>query len=256
LRSTLAIMGKELRILFNSPIAYVVAAIFVLISGYLFYSIVLFASSQSMQIMRVQGALPQINLNDLVFRPTFHNMAVILMLTLPLITMRLLAEEKKIKTMELLLTSPVPLTAIVMGKYLAALLVFTLMLALTAYMPLLMWYYGSIQWMPILTGYLGLALLGALFLAVGLFASALTENQIVAAFLSFGILLVVWLLSGVGSLLGDTVLGQVVLYISFMEHYDRLVRGLVDTRDLVYFLSGLALLLFLTHRVVESARWK
>jgi ABC-2 type transport system permease protein len=101
-----------------------------------------------------------------------------------------------------------------------------------------------------------MALLGALFLSVGLLASAMTENQIVAAFLSFGMLLIVWLISGLGTLMGDTTLGQVISYMSFMEHYDRLVRGLIDTKDLVYFFSSLVLMLFLTHRVVESSRWK
>jgi ABC-2 type transport system permease protein len=99
-------------------------------------------------------------------------------------------------------------------------------------------------------------LLGALFLSVGVLASALTENQIVAAFVSFGLLLLLWLLSGVGSLLGDTAAGQVISYLSFMDHYDHLVRGLIDTRDLVYFGSALLLMLFLTHRVVDSTRWK
>jgi ABC-2 type transport system permease protein len=103
---------------------------------------------------------------------------------------------------------------------------------------------------------LGVMLLGALFVSVGVLASALTENQIVAAFVSFGLLLFLWLLAGVGSLLGDTPLGQVVSYLSFMEHYDHLVRGLVDTRDLVYFVSAMVLMLFLTHRVVDSTRWK
>ena len=256
MRSTLAIMGKELRILFTSPIAYVVAAMFVLISGYLFYSIVLFASSQSMQIMRVQGALPQINLNDLVFRPTFHNMAVILMLTLPLITMRLLAEEKKIKTIELLLTSPVPLTAIVMGKYLAALVVFTLMLALTAYMPLLMWYYGSIQWMPILTGYLGIWLLGGVFIAVGLLASSLTENQIIASFISFGAVLILWLIGWVSQAAADTSWGSFLTYLSIGEHTENFIRGMIDTEDLVYQATLIIVGLFITHRVLESQRWK
>ncbi|HEY4484856.1 MAG TPA: ABC transporter permease subunit, partial [Nitrospiria bacterium] len=131
MKNTLAILGKELRIYFTTPIAYVVTAVYLLITGYLFYNIVIFASMRSMQIMRVQGALPQINLNDLVFRPTFHNMSVILMLTLPLLTMRLISEEKKIRTLELLMTSPVSLTSIVMGKYLAAMTVFSLMLAMT-----------------------------------------------------------------------------------------------------------------------------
>ena len=100
------------------------------------------------------------------------------------------------------------------------------------------------------------ALLGALFLSVGVLASALTENQVVAAFVSFGLLLLLWLLAGLGSLLGDSTVGQVVSYLSFMEHYDHLVRGLIDTQDLVYFATALILMLFLTHRVIDSTRWK
>lgn len=256
MKNTLAIMGKELRVLFTSPIAYVVTAVFILISGYLFYSIVLFASSQSMQIMRVQGALPKINLNDLVFRPTFHNMAVILMLTLPLITMRLLAEEKKIKTMELLMTSPVPLTAIVLGKYLAAMTVFTFMLAMSAYMPVLMWYFGSIQWMPILTGYLGIWLLGGVFIAVGLLASSLTENQIIAAFIGFGAVLILWLIGWVSQTVSGTPLGSLLSYLSIGDHTENFIKGMIDTKDLVYQLSLIIVGLFITHRVLESQRWK
>jgi ABC-2 type transport system permease protein len=126
----------------------------------------------------------------------------------------------------------------------------------TGLVPAVLALFSDFDWNPVLTGYLGMALLGALFLAVGLFASALTENQIVAAFVSFGLLLTIWLISGLGALLGDTAAGRVISYISFMEHYDRLVRGLIDTSDLVYFASGLLLMLFLTHRVVDAARWK
>jgi ABC-2 type transport system permease protein len=135
-------------------------------------------------------------------------------------------------------------------------LLFLGLLGLTSLIPLTLALFSDFDWYPVLTGYLGLVLLGALFLSVGVLASALTENQIVAAFVSFGLLLLLWLLSGVGSLLGDTPAGQVVSYLSFMDHYDHLVRGLIDTRDLVYFGSGLLLMLFLTHRVVDSTRWK
>lgn len=256
MKNTFAIAGKELRILFTSPMAYVVTAVFILITGYLYYNIVLFASTQSMQIMRVQGALPQINLNDLVFRPTFHNMAVILMLTLPLITMRLLAEEKKIKTIELLMTSPVPIFAIVMGKFLAAMTVFTLMLFLTGYMPLLMWYYGSIQWMPILAGYIGIWLLGGVFIAVGLTASSLTENQIIASFLGFGAVLILWLIGWLSQGMADSPLGPFLTYLSIGEHTENFIKGMIDTDDLVYQGSLIVLGLFITHRVLESQRWK
>ncbi len=256
MKSTFAIAGKELRILFTSPMAYVVTAVFILITGYLYYNIVLFASTQSMQIMRAQGALPKINLNDLIFRPTFHNMAVILMLTLPLLTMRLLAEEKKIKTMELLMTSPVPIFAIVMGKYLAAMAVFTLMLVLTGYMPLLMGYYGSIQWLPILTGYLGIWLLGGVFIAVGLLASSLTENQIIASFIGFGAVLILWLIGWLSQTMADSPLGPFLTYLSIGEHTENFIKGMIDTGDLVYQASLILLGLFITHRVLESQRWK
>ena len=135
-------------------------------------------------------------------------------------------------------------------------LLFLGLLGLTGLIPLTLALFSDFDWYPVLTGYLGLVLLGALFLSVGVLASALTENQIVAAFVSFGLLLLLWLLSGVGSLLGDTAAGQVISYLSFMDHYDHLVRGLIDTRDLEYFGSTLLLMLFLTHRVVDSTRWK
>jgi len=103
---------------------------------------------------------------------------------------------------------------------------------------------------------LGPSLLGALFLATGVLASSMTENQIVAAFLSFGLLILVWLLGAFGGIIGDTPLGNTFSYVSFIEHYDRLVRGLVEAKDLMYYASGIVLMLFLAHRVVESQRWK
>ena len=251
-----AVIAKELRSFFVSPIVYVVSAVFLLIFGVLSYLAVVNAGNQAIRMMQVQGAAAQLNLNDLVFRPTFYSTAIVLLLVLPLLTMRLFAEEKKLRTFELLMTSPVGVNEIVVGKFLGAYLVYLGLLALTGVVPLILAAYSSFDWKPVLTGYLALALLGALFLATGLLASALTENQIVAAFLSFGLLICIWLLGGLGSILGDTPLGNAISYLSFIEHYDRLVRGLVDTKDLVYYLSGLLLMLFLTHRVVESQRWK
>lgn len=256
MRPVQAIIAKELRSYFVSPVVYVVSAVFLLIYGVLSYLAVVNAGNQAIRLMQLQGAAAQLNLNDLVFRPTFYSAAIILMLVLPLLTMRLFAEEKKLRTFELLMTSPIGINEILAGKFLGAYLIYLGLLALTGVVPLILTVFSSFDWNPVLTGYLGLALLGGLFLAIGMLASALTENQIVAAFLSFGLLLVVWLLGGLGSLLGDTPLGNAVSYLSFIEHYDRLVRGLVDTKDLVYYLSGLVLALFLTHRVVESHRWK
>ncbi len=251
-----ALIAKELRGYFVSPVVYVVGAVFLLIFGLLSYLYIVFAGAQAIQLMQLQGGVAQLNLNDLVFRNLFASVRFVLLIILPILTMRLFAEERKLRTFEFLMTSPAGINEIVAAKFVSVLLVFLGLVGLTGLMPAVLMLFSDFDWYPVLTGYLGLILLGALFLAVGLLASALTENQIVAAFLSFGILLVVWLLSGVGSLLGDTLPGQIVSYLSFMEHYDRLVRGLIDTKDLVYFFSGLALLLFLTHRIVETARWK
>jgi len=250
-----AITRRELRSAFTSPIIYVVAAVFVLIFGMLSYIAVVNASAQSIRLMQIQGMAANINLNDLVFRPTFYSAAIILLLVLPLLTMRVFSEERKLRTFELLMTSPVSISEIVAGKFAAVLLIYLSMLALTGVVPVVLAVFNSFDWAPVFTGYLGLLLMGALFLAVGLFASAMTENQIVAAFLSFGLLLLVWLLGAMGSILGDTPAGNAIAYLSFIEHYDRLVRGLIDTKDLVYYVSGIVFMLFLTHRVVDSQRW-
>ena len=250
-----ALIAKELRAYFVSPVVYVVGAVFLLIVGLLAYLYIVFTGAQAIQLMQMQGQA-QINLNDLVFRNLFASVRFVLLMVLPILTMRLFAEEKKLRTFEFLMTSPIGLNEIVAGKFVSVLLVFLGLLGLTGLIPLTLALFSDFDWFPVLTGYLGMALLGALFLSIGVLASALTENQIVAAFVSFGLLLLLWLLAGLGSLLGDTTAGHVVSYISFMEHYDHLVRGLVDTKDLVYFGSALVLMLFLTHRVVDSARWK
>lgn len=250
-----ALITKEIRSYFVSPVVYVVGAVFLLIVGLLSYLYIVFAGAQAIQLMQMQGQA-QINLNDLVFRNLFASIRFVLLIILPILTMRLFAEEKKLRTFEFLMTSPIGLNEIVAGKFMSVFLIFLGLLGLTGLIPLTLALFSDFDWYPILTGYLGLTLLGALFLSVGLLASALTENQIVAAFVSFGLLLFLWLLAGLGSLLGDTAVGQVISYISFMDHYDKLVRGLIDTKDLVYFATAIILMLFLAHRVIDSARWK
>ena len=250
-----ALITKEILSYFVSPVVYVVGAVFLLIVGLLSYLYIVFAGAQAIQLVQMQGQA-QINLNDLVFRNLFSSIRFVLLIILPILTMRLFAEEKKLRTFEFLMTSPIGLNEIVTGKFMSVFLVFLGLLGLTGLIPLTLALFSDFDWYPIFTGYLGLALLGALFLSVGLVASALTENQIVAAFVSFGLLLFLWLLAGFGSLLGDTVTGRVISYISFMEHFDHLVRGLIDTKDLVYFGSAIALMLLLAHRIVDSTRWK
>lgn len=250
-----AVIAKELRSYFVSPVVYVVGGVFLLIFGFLAYLYVVFTGAQAIQLMQMQGGAAEINLNDLVFRNLFASMRFVLLLILPILTMRLFAEERKLRTFEFLMTAPIRTVEIVVGKFLSAYLIYLGILLLTMLVPAVLTLFSDFDWHPVLTGYLGLALLGALFLSVGVFASTLTENQIVAAFTSFGLLLMFWLLSGLGSVLGDTAGGALFSYLSFMEHFDHLIHGLIDTKDLVYYASGVVFMLFLSHRVVESTRW-
>lgn len=251
-----AVVRKELKTYFASPIAYVVAGVFLLLLGLLLFLPILAISNQSLQMLRMQGNLPDLNLNQLVLRPAFANMAVVMLLVVPILTMRLLAEEKKLKTMELLLTSPLTITDIVIGKFMAAFLVFASMLALTALGTVALGAIADLRWPPIATAYLGVLLLGGLFLSVGILASALTENQVIAVVVSFGLLLVIWLFDWAGQLLGESPLGKLMSYLSPIGHFDNLVKGLIDSKDLVYFATAITLSLFLTHRVLESQRWR
>jgi ABC-2 type transport system permease protein len=251
-----AIVRKELKTYFVSPIAYVVAGVFLLLLGLLLFLPILAISNQSLQMLRVQGNLPDVNLNQLVLRPAFANMAVVMLLVVPILTMRLFAEEKKLNTLELLRTSPLTITDIVVGKFAAAFVVFAGMLALTALGTVGLGAIAELRWPPIATAYLGVLLLGGVFLSVGLLASGLTENQVIAVILSFGLLLVIWLFDWAGQLLGDSPIGRLLSYLSPLGHFDNLVKGLVDSKDLVYFLAAIVFSLFLTHRVLESQRWR
>lgn len=251
-----AMLAKELRCLGVSPVVYVVGAIFLFVSGLIAYLMVANAGQQAIRLLQIQNTYPPLNLNALVFRPLFYSLEFVLMFLLPVLTMRVLAEERKLLTFELLLTSPIGINEIISAKYMSVLLVYLGLLSLTGLTPLLLSFSSSFHWGGIATGYMALALQGGLFLACGVLASAMTDNQVVAAFLSFGIILVTGLIGELGSVLGDTTIGHILSSISFREHYDRLVRGLVEARDVVYYLSGIVLMLFTAHRVVDAHRWQ
>src|SRR6476646_8198998 len=204
-----AIIAKELRSYFVSPVVYAVGAVFLLIVGLLAYLYVVFAGAQAIQLTQMQGSA-QLNLNDLVFRNLFASTRFILLIILPILTMRLFAEERKLRTFEFLMTSPIRINEIVVGKFVSVFVIYVGLVGLTVLVPTVLMLFSDFDWNPIWTGYLGMVLLGALFLSVGLFASALTENQIVAAFVSFGMLLTIWLIAGLGNLFGDTTAGRVI----------------------------------------------
>jgi ABC-2 type transport system permease protein len=250
-----AIFKKEMRLYFTSPVAWVVFTIFLLIAGYFFYSIFAFFTLASMQSAMNPQMGRDLNVTDSVMRPLFSNISVILLLLMPLVTMRLFAEERRSGTIELLLTYPVRDGAVLAGKYLAALGLYAIMIGLTLLYPGIVVYFARLEWGPILTGYLGLLLMGATFIAVGVFASSLTENQIVAAITTFGALLIFWILGWSADYAGGTA-GKVLQFLSILEHNDSFSKGVLDTKDVFYYLNFTVLALFLTLRSLEARRWK
>jgi ABC-2 type transport system permease protein len=191
----------------------------------------------------------------MVFRPLFATLAVVLLLLVPLLTMRLLAEEKRAGTAELLFTYPLTDWAIILGKFLAALLIYAIFLGFTVVYPLAFSAVGRLDWGALAAGYLGLFLLGGACLSLGLFASSLTENQIIAAVTGFALLLLFWII-GWQQDIGAPGWGGFFAALSMMDHYDSFIRGVIDTRDLVYYLSFIYFFLFLTKRQLESRRWR
>ncbi|HXH83705.1 MAG TPA: ABC transporter permease subunit [Candidatus Tectomicrobia bacterium] len=248
------IYKKELRLYFTSPVAWVVLTIFLLIGGYFFYSIFAFFTRMSMQVAMNPSAMRDLNVTDAVLRPVFQNLSVILLLLMPLVTMRLFAEERRSGTIELLLTYPVRDGAVLLGKYLAALTLYALMIAFTLAYPAILVYFARVEWGPLLTGYLGLLLMGAMFLAIGLFASSLTENQIVAAIVTFGILLMFWVIGWTADIAGQPY-GAILSHLSILEHNENFAKGVIDTRDVVYYVNFTAIALFFTLRSLEARRW-
>ena len=252
----LPVFKKEMRLYFGSPVAYVVGTFFLLIAGWFFSQILFFYAMSSMQAT-MNPAMGGGNLNptENVMRPLFTNMSVVLLFVMPMLTMRLFAEEKRSGTIELLLTYPVRDGEVLFGKFAAAAVLYAFLLACTFLYPGMVARFGRLEWGAVLTGYLGLLLLGCALLSMGLFFSSLTENQIVAGFATFGLLLGLWVISWGADFAGGT-MRTVLQYLSLGEHLDSFGKGVLETKDVVYFLSIIALALFLTLRSLESKRWK
>ncbi|MCC7177229.1 MAG: ABC transporter permease subunit [Acidobacteria bacterium] len=254
MRNILAIAGKELRGYFASPIGYVLVGFYALLFGWFFYTLVAFFERQSMQ-MAMGGPGGSMNLNQMLVAPLLMNATVIMLLVFPLITMRTYAEEKRSGTIELLLTSPLTDWQIILGKFLGALALYAVMLGVTLVHMAILFVFGNPEWKPIATGYLGLLLMGGSFLSLGLFISSLTKNQIVAGMITFSVFLLLWVINWVSTFVGPTM--QTVLnYLSITEHFDDFAKGIIDTKHLVYYLSFIAMGLFLTMKAVDSERWR
>jgi ABC-2 type transport system permease protein len=254
-----AIFRKELRSYFVSPVAYVVLGIFLVLSGYFFYSLVRQFGEASLfyfqQASMMRQAPPPMNLNEWVIRPFFLNTSVVILFLMPLLTMRLFAEEKKSGTIELLLTSPVTDLQVTVGKFLSAFALYAVLIGTTVLYMVVLEIFGQPDWGPIISGYVGLLLIGAAFVALGLLVSSLTENQIVAGTISLGLFLMLWVIQWASSFTGG-VFGKVLEYLSVVSHFEDFGKGVMDTRDVVFYLSVVTAGLFLTLQSLESYRWR
>ena len=253
MRNILAIAQRELNAYFGSPIAYVLIGFFALLFGWFFYVPLAYFEQQSMQMGMNPGQT--MNINQMLIGPTLMNTTVIMLFLFPLITMRTYAEEKRSGTIELLLTSPVTDVQIILGKFLGAMALYACMLALSMIHIGILFIYGNPEWKPILTGYLGLLMMGGCFLSLGLFISSLTKNQIVAAMATFAVFLMLWVINWIGTFVGPTT-QAVLAHLSLTEHYDDFARGIIDTKHVIYYLSFMAFGLFLTAKSVDSERWR
>jgi ABC-2 type transport system permease protein len=257
----LAITEKELKSYFVSPIAYVVMMIFLIITGYFFYgNIIGFQSTYSRyqtlaQIYKQPQILERLNLNTIVIEGLLFNIIFILLFLMPAIMMRSFSEEKRNGTEELLMTSPVTVNQIIAGKFFGSFIFMMVLILPTVIYQILLFSFAKPELGPVLTGYLGIIGFICVGIAVGLFASSLTKNQIIAMVISFVFLLMLFIIGMVAPAEG-TAIGEVVRYLSVASHAQNLMRGLIDTKDIIYFASLTILFIFLTKQSVDSVRWR
>ncbi|MBI3951258.1 MAG: ABC transporter permease subunit [Acidobacteria bacterium] len=261
MKNILAIYRRELGQYFVSPIAYIVIGVFLIISGYFFSRILDFMIQQSlaltMQAAQFGGPPQEFDVPGAVMQNFFGILSTIILFVIPMLTMGSYAEEKKRGTMELLMTSPLSDLQIVLGKFLATLTLFIIMLAPTLlYQMILYWYSDPRPSLALMaSGYAGVLLLGAVLIAFGHFLSSLTENQIVAAILTFGVFLILWVLDA-GVRGSSTTWGEILQYLSILNHFEDFARGVIETKSLVLYASFIVLGVFLTLRSVDSLRWR
>lgn len=254
MRNIWTICRRELYSYFVSPIAWVLLTIFGFLSGAFTYIISASFVRASIEGQMSGQSMPM-NVNEQVIAPLFSNMAVVGLFLIPLISMRLFAEERRQGTIELLATSPVHDIEMILGKWLAAVLMYGALLVVLLADYSFLFMYGNPDWKPVATGFLGILLQGACLLAFGTFISTLTRNQIVAGAVGFALALILWILNWTTSF-GNSATIQVLNYLSIVSHMDSFSRGVIDTKDLIYYVSMIFIGLFLTARSLESIRWR
>ncbi|MGV7221162.1 MAG: ABC transporter permease subunit [Nitrospinales bacterium] len=255
MKNTLIIAKRELGAFFTSPIFYVITTVFLCLYSFIFINLLNYFGTVSFQANTAPQETGPLSINEWVIESSFQNMSVIFLLMIPIITMRSFSEEQKNKTIQLLLAAPLSLWEIVIGKFLACMGVLVLMLLISSYNMIFVVALGTPDIGPILTGYLGVILLSGCFISAGILASSLTKNQVIAAVLGFGFALFSWIIGWAATSVGDS-FAEVLDYLSLVAHLDNFLKGILDTRDIVYYLSLISFFLFLTHRVLDSRRWR
>ena len=248
------IAWKDFRTYFTSPIAYIVIAGFLIIMGWMFFFNLSHFNLQSLQYKQY-GMGKGMSITDGIIRPLYGNMNVIFLFLVPFITMRLFAEEKKMQTIQLLMTSPIRLSEIVLGKFVSSYLLVATMLTLTLIYPIILYIFGNPDLGPLVTSYIGTLLLSGCYLGMGVLFSAMTENQIVAGALTFAAGLFFWLINWASQSVGQT-FADILDYLSLIQHYNNFSQGILETSDVLFYFSFIGVSLFLTHRVLDSYRWR
>lgn len=246
---------KELYGMFMSPIFYVVAFFFLLISGVFFNSILRQIIMLSFQLAQNPQIAQNVSMPELFMRSFLWNISVVMLFVAPLLTMRLYAEERKTGTIELLYTYPVTDLATVAAKFAACVTTFAVLIGATFPGVIMLNAIAGSSWKFIFCGYGGLFLLGCAFISLGIFASTLTRNQIIAAIITFGVLLVLWFI-GQAKTEVSPVLGSILGYISVSDHFEGLTKGLLDSRDILFYIVFSVFFLFLSLRQMSSYRWR
>lgn len=250
----LTICRKELNSYFRSPVAYGVMGFFALVTGWFFYAAVVFFINRSLEAAQMGQSVPM-NVDDWVVRNVLSNISVVCLFLIPMMTMRIFAEEKRTGTIELLVTSPLRDSEIIIGKWLGATCLYSILLMLSMVNMASLYAYGTPDWRPMAVGYLGLLLQGGCLLAIGTFISSTTKNQIVAGVAGFCVCLMLWVLDWVSAFEASTT-NKVISYISVVSHFESFAKGVIDLKDVVYYISMIVLGLFLTARSMDSMRWR
>jgi ABC-2 type transport system permease protein len=253
MQNILAIWQREIKSYFVSPIAYVVLFVFLISLGLIFFGNLADVVQYTMMQAQMGQGMQPIDVPAIVTQSLFKTTSVILLFLIPMLTMGLFSEEKKRGTIELLLTTPVGNVSVMTGKFLACLTFLVILLAASVIIISPLFVYGHPDWKPIVSGYLGLLLYSGSLIALGLFISTLTENQIVAVALTFGVSLAFWLIPAINV---SGAAKSVIDYLSVTNHLDDFIKGVIDTSHLTYYVTFVFIGLFLTYRSLESMRWK